>query len=75
MQGMRVAPRDPEDPRFPATNTGQAQREEDDETGVIYYKNDGGADEARFALTDERKERKNRKQAKAMERDIKARQR
>ena len=70
---MRVAPRDSEDPRFPATRSGGAERTEED--GVLYYKNDGDEDESRFALTDDRKERKSRKQAKEMERDIKARQR
>ena len=46
----------------------------DEETGVIYYKNEDDEDVTKFKLTDERKERASKKQAKNMERDIKARQ-
>ncbi|GMH67012.1 hypothetical protein TrLO_g5359 [Triparma laevis f. longispina] len=72
LQGMRTAPRDGH-PRIAAVGA-SGGREVDDETGVIYYKNEDDEDVTKFKLTDDRKERASRKQAKNMERDIKARQ-
>ncbi|GMH84000.1 hypothetical protein TrVE_jg10238 [Triparma verrucosa] len=72
LQSMRTAPRDGH-PRIAAVGA-SAGREVDDETGVIYYKNEDDEDVTKFKLTDDRKERASKKQAKNMERDIKARQ-
>ena len=56
------------------SNTRHGHIAVDDETGVIYYKNEDDEDVTKFKLTDDRKERASKKQAKNMERDIKARQ-